>query len=123
MASMSKLRPVTVVETPEFLSTTKKLLDDDERGLLIDYLSANPLAGDLIAATGALRKLRWGLEGRGKRGGAKIIYYFHDVNLPLFAISAFAKNAKADLAEADKAIYRALIRSLIDSYATKRSAT
>lgn len=44
-------------------------MDDDERTALILYLAENPTAGDLIPGTGGLRKLRWGLEGRGKRGG------------------------------------------------------
>ena len=59
--------PVSVVETPEFLSATRKLMSDEERALLVDYLAYNPAAGDLIPGTGGVRKLRWGLEGRGKR--------------------------------------------------------
>ena len=55
--------PVTVVETPEFLAATRKLMDVDERALLVDHLALNPMAGDLIPGTGGVRKLRWGLEG------------------------------------------------------------
>lgn len=40
--------PVSVVETPEFLSATRKLMNDDERALLVDYLAHNPTAGDLV---------------------------------------------------------------------------
>jgi hypothetical protein len=61
--------PVTVIETPEFLAATRKLMEAGERGLLVDHLAHNPKAGDLIPGTGGVRKLRWGLEGRGKRGG------------------------------------------------------
>ena len=56
---------VTVVETPEFIRRIDKLMDDDERAALILYLAENPTAGDLIPGTGGVRKLRWGLEGRG----------------------------------------------------------
>jgi hypothetical protein len=56
--------PLSVVETPEFLSATRKLMSDEERALLVDYLAYNPAAGDLIPGTGGVRKLRWGLEGR-----------------------------------------------------------
>lgn len=67
--TIARMVPVTVVETPGFLSATSKLMDDEERALLVDYLAYNPSAGDLIPGTGGIRKLRWGLEGRGKRGG------------------------------------------------------
>jgi hypothetical protein len=69
---------VTVVETPEFLAATRKLMEAGERALLVDYLALNPIAGDLIPGTGGVRKLRWGLEGRGKRGGARVIYFYHN---------------------------------------------
>ena len=118
---MNESRPNTVVETPEFLSAATRLMDDEERSLLVDYLSANPAAGDLLPSTGGLRKLRWGLDGRGKRGGARVIYYFHDSGMPIFALSAYTKNAKANISEVDKNIYKTLIRTLVDSYASKRS--
>lgn len=43
---------------------------------LVDYLAYNPTAGDLIQGTGGVRKLRWALQNRGKRGGARVLYYF-----------------------------------------------
>lgn len=55
---MARKPPVTVVETPEFLAATRKLMSDEERGLLVDYLAGNPTAGDLIPGTGGVRKLR-----------------------------------------------------------------
>ena len=66
---MAETVPISVVETPEFLTAAHKLMNDGERMLLVDYLAYNPTAGDLISGTGGVRKLRWALEGRGKRGG------------------------------------------------------
>jgi hypothetical protein len=57
---MSGTAPITVVETPEFLSATRKLLTEEERAVLVDYLAHNPAAGDLVPGTGGVRKLRWG---------------------------------------------------------------
>ncbi len=94
---MTAAVPITVVETPEFLSATRKLLTDEERTLLVDYLAQNPMMGDLVPGTGGVRKLRWGLEGRGKRGGARVVYFFHSADIPLFALTAYAKNERADL--------------------------
>jgi hypothetical protein len=65
LSGVSESAPITVVETPEFLSATRKLMTDEERGVLIAYLAHNPTAGVLIKETGGVRKLRWGLEGRG----------------------------------------------------------
>ena len=62
---MARRVPISVVETPEFLSATRKLMSDDERRLLVDYLAHNPTAGDLIAGTGGIRKIRWGSGGAG----------------------------------------------------------
>ena len=64
---MPRVAPVSVVETPEFLAATRRLMAEDERALLVDYLAHNPTAGDLVRGTGGVRKLRWGLAGRGKR--------------------------------------------------------
>ena len=54
--------PISVVETPEFLSAARKLLTDEERAVLVDYLAYNPTSGDLIPGTGGVRKLRWALD-------------------------------------------------------------
>ena len=56
---MTRTVPVSVVETPEFMSATRKLMTDEERVLLVDYLAYNPTSGDLIPGTGGVRKLRW----------------------------------------------------------------
>ena len=47
---MARAVPISVVETPEFLSTTRKLMSNEERALLVDYLAYNPTAGDLERA-------------------------------------------------------------------------
>lgn len=118
---MSGAAPITVVETPEFLSATRKLMTEEERAGLVDYLAHNPVAGDLIQGTGGVRKLRWGLEGRGKRGGACVIYFYHGADLPLFALTAYAKNERADLSRKDRNDFLQLTKLLAETYRrTKR---
>jgi hypothetical protein len=112
---------VTIVETPEFIRRIDKLMDDDERAALILYLAENPTAGDLIPGTGGVRKLRWGLEGRGKRGGARVIHFFHSSRLPLFLLTAFAKNERTDISGADRNSFRELTKLLVDTYGRRRS--
>ena len=94
-------------------------MDDDERGLLVDFLARNPLAGDLIPGTGGVRKLRWGLEGRGKRGGARVVYYSPQRGDAVFALTAYAKNERADLSQADRNDFRRLTALLVERYARR----
>jgi hypothetical protein len=112
---------VTVIETPEFLTRVEKLMTEDERDELIAYLAAHPTAGDLIQGTGGVRKLRWGLEGRGKRGGARVIYFYYTADIPLFALTIFAKNERADLTQQDRNDFRRLSKQLIATYRSRRS--
>jgi hypothetical protein len=80
--------PVPVAETPEFLAATRKLMNEAERMRLVEYLAYHPTAGDLVPGTGGVRNLGWALEGRDKPGGARVIYFHHDADLPLFALTA-----------------------------------
>jgi hypothetical protein len=117
---MARTAPVTVVETPEFLAATQKLMDESERALLIDYLAYNPSAGDLIQGTGGVRKLRWALEGRGKRGGSRVIYFYHSSETPLFALTAYAKNERADLSQQDRKDFLRLTGLLVEGFKRRR---
>ena len=112
--------PITVVETSVFLRSALTVMDDLERQELVDFLAYNPDAGDLVPGTGGLRKLRWGIEGRGKRGGARVIYYFHDLTIPLFAIAAYAKNQKSDLSQAERNEFKRFIGSMISDYKRRK---
>jgi hypothetical protein len=62
-----------------------------------------------------------GLEGRGKRGGARVIYFYHSVGIPLFALTAYAKNERANLSQQDRNSFRQLTKRLVEAYGrTKR---
>jgi hypothetical protein len=117
---MPRAAPVSIVETPEFLSATRKMLNEEERIVLVDYLARHPTAGELIPATGGVRKLRWGLAGRGKRGGARVIYFYHNADLPLFLLTAFAKNVQADISRAARNDFRRLTRLLVENYGRRK---
>ena len=108
--------PVTVVETPEFVARAKKLLTEEAREELIGHLAHNPTAGDVVPGGGGIRKVRWRLEGRGKRGGARVIYFFHSANVPLFLLTAFAKNERVDLSQEDRNSFQRLTKQLVETY-------
>ncbi len=82
----------------------------------MDYLAYYPTAGDLIPGTGGVRKLRWGLEGRGKRSGARVVYFYHDPDVPIFVLTAYAKNERADLSQQDRNDFRKLTALLVRKF-------
>jgi hypothetical protein len=100
--SALRTRLLTVCETSVFMRDAERLLGADEGERLILYLAANPEAGDVIPDTGGVRKLRWRSSGRGKRGGARVIYYHLDARAPLYLIALYAKNRKVDLTGEEK---------------------
>ncbi len=69
-------------------------MSEAEREELVAFLGASPGAGKIIAETGGVRKVRWGLAGRGKRGGARVIYYYQSERLPLFLLTAYPKTRR-----------------------------
>ena len=103
----------TVAETTAFAAAAKKAgLTADEREAVIDYLSDNPKAGDLIPGAGGARKLRWAVEGKGKSGGYRVITYFADASIPVFLISVYAKSQKTDLSGAERTTIRRIIGAI-----------
>ena len=111
-----------VVETGPFIANAERELTTAQRVELINYLSAHPTAGDLIPGAGGVRKLRWAARGKGKSGGARVIYYYHDNRLPLFLLTVYGKGRKADLTAAERNRLRDLVKVLVDTYGRKGHA-
>lgn len=110
----------TVVETPEYLRRIARLIPSDSAAALVLFLAANPTAGKLIEGTGGVRKLRWSRPGMGKSGGARVIYYFYNESIPLFLLTAFAKNEQEDLSQSERNELRKLTDALRASYGGQR---
>jgi hypothetical protein len=85
------------VELPIFVRCANEFFSDDDMRELQVTLLENPAAGDLIPGGRGLRKLRVPLPGRGKRGGARVIYYHWVSKEQCYLVYAYAKNAAADL--------------------------
>lgn len=109
----------TVAELPEYVRRADRLLAASERREVIDYLANHPRAGDLIEGTGGVRKLRWGRDGRGKSGGVRVIYYVHSERMPLYLLTLFAKNERANLTKAERNELAGLVDLLVQHWMEK----
>jgi hypothetical protein len=85
------------VETVAFSRRIATILNDDEYSSLQDMLVVRPDAGAVIQGSGGIRKLRWGTSGRGKSGGARIIYYWKATHDKILMLAVYAKGEKQDL--------------------------
>jgi len=94
--------PITIAETHAFARAAEKIWNEDERAELIDHVAHNPEAGDLIPGTGGVRKLRWARPGTGKRGGARVVYFYYRQDCPLYLLLAYAKAQASDLSADEK---------------------
>ncbi|WP_127903657.1 type II toxin-antitoxin system RelE/ParE family toxin [Solirhodobacter olei] len=104
----------TVVELPEFQKRARAIMSEQERKAAIDYIAANPEAG--VALGGGLRKVRIPREGGGKSGGFRTIYVFGGTHMPIFLITVFAKNEKANLSRAEQAAAVEMSKVIIARY-------
>ena len=95
-------------------------MTEDERYELVMFLGATPDAGDVIPGTGGVRKLRWSAKGKGKRGGVRVIYYFHSEAFPVFLLTVYAKNQQANLTKAERNELKQLVPLLVKSYSKGR---
>ena len=88
---------MVIIETSIFTRRITELLSDDEYRELQATLVERPKAGPVIPGSGGIRKLRWSASGRGKRGGARVIYYWAAEQDHLLMLFIYAKNESADL--------------------------
>ncbi len=94
-------------------------LDDGGREAFVDFIARNPETGDLVPETGGVRKLRWRRQGSGKRGGARVIYFYHDAQRPLFLLLVYTKAHREEMTLDQKKQVKALAAALKQDYRRK----
>lgn len=90
------------VYTQTFEATARDILSDDDRRRLEDALLEEPRLGIVLQGTGGFRKMRFALPGRGKRGSARVVYYYVDRYGRVYLVAFFAKNEKENLSQAER---------------------
>jgi hypothetical protein len=114
MAYIAKVtrRFITVAETPLFSRQARDVWDDAGREAFIEFIARNPEEGDVIPETGGVRKIRWARPGSGKRGGARVIYFYHSGDRPLYLLMVYAKARQENLTAEEKKLVRKLAAAL-----------
>ena len=85
------------IETRIFSKLLGQYLSDDEYAALQRVLIADPETGDLIRGSGGVRKIRWAVRGRGKRGGVRVIYYAKTREGVIWMLTIYAKNVAENI--------------------------
>jgi hypothetical protein len=103
---------MVIIETSVFTRLIQEMLDDDDYRELQQLLVQYPDRGELIPGGGGLRKVRWKIEGKGKRGGIRVVYYWMTADFQLWMLYAYAKGRQTDL---NKTQLKAL-REIVDRW-------
>ena len=88
---------MVIVETSLFTRQVQDLLSDEEYRELQTALANHPNAGSVIVGSGGLRKLRWAIRGKGKRGGSRVIYYWAVSQEQVLMLLIYRKSEHEDL--------------------------
>lgn len=99
------------IETSVFTKRAVELLEDEELAAVQNQLLENPKAGAVIGGSGGLRKLRVRVKGRGKRGGARLIYYRLTERQQIYLLLLYTQNEAEDLTTEQKRVLRAIVEA------------
>ena len=102
---------MVIIETPIFTKTIQSLMSEDDYRQLQSALVIRPDMGATIPGSGGLRKLRWRIPGRGKRGGVRVIYYWATSREEVWMLLAYAKAKKEDLKPQQLKLLRRIVES------------
>lgn len=105
---------MVIIETSVFTRRIKELMSDDEYKMLQESLVNRPDVGMVIQGTGGLRKLRWKLEGRGKSGGVRIIYYWVSADDQIYMLYSYPKNEQEELTADQKKLLKKMVERWSD---------
>ena len=108
---------IIFIEIPEFVNKIDKIASDAEMRELQYELIKNPYKGKIVKGTGGARKIRMKFKGKGKSGGARVIYYYVDLQGEIWLLDIFLKSEKKDLSENEKKnLYRFIKEKIHGSF-------
>ena len=99
---MNEPAEITVLQLPKFKAEAGELIGAEGIEALARYLADHPDAGDVMPGAGGTRKLRWAAKGKGKRGGARVIYLYVVIAARIYLLRCYAKSVRTDLTMDEK---------------------
>ncbi len=105
---------MVIIETPVFTRLIKELMSDDEYLALQEALVNRPDSGAIIKNSGGLRKIRWKLEGRGKSGGIRAIYYWMVSDDQIYMLYGYPKNKQENLTPQQLSVLKTIVERWSD---------
>jgi hypothetical protein len=102
------------VELTPFITFRQQHWNDEDLQALQNHLLAAPDSGDVMRGGAGLRKVRWSAQGRGKRGGARVIYYWHVPGSRVYLIYAYLKSEREDLTREQVKLLTALLSDILE---------
>ena len=113
-----RARLQTVVETPAYLATAKGILSSAERADIISIAAETPRAG--VALGGGIHKMRIARRRRGKSSGARVVFLFAGDDVPVFLLTVFAKNEKANLGTRERTALISAAKQMVEDYRKRK---
>lgn len=101
-----------IIETPTFTRMITSLLNDEDYRILQYILAVNPEAGDIVRGGGGIRKIRFALPGKGKRGGVRVIYYWQKSKDSIFMLITYVKSKKSTLTTEETTVLKQLVKEI-----------
>jgi hypothetical protein len=114
--------PITIAEMETYAQDADRWFQGEEHERLKEFLALHPESGEIILGTGGVRKLRWPIKSRGNNKPVRVIYYFRDLNMPLYMLALYRQGERIDLGDKRRLELAALVNELVIQH-SKRWAT
>ena len=106
----------TLLPIGTFEDKARRLLGKAGFDDMLEFLAKRPKAGRIIQGTGGLRKVRIARPGKGKSGGTRLIYYYHNEDKPILLLLIYAKADQENMTDAQKAQLKKHVEAIIDEF-------
>ena len=113
---------ITIAEVKQFSSEAASIFTVEEVDLLTDFLASSPVYGEVIPDAGGIRIMEWPAERLGYGEHVRVVYYFHDLNMPVYLIAIYTKTEPFLLSSDDLREIRRLVDEIVASHGERCAA-